>query len=108
MGERGLGDACGFQGTLRFPSLNGFQGGQLPSTATRGLSEMETGVQMLLVAIKWARRDDPVVLKRKKKKKNAAKSIAYPGWFGKKLLQNLGGKRERGKGTKERQINKGG
>lgn len=61
---------------------------------------------MLLVAIKWARRDDPVVLKRKKKK-NAAKSIAYPGWFGKKLLQNLGGKRERGKGTKERQI-KGG
>lgn len=69
MGERGLGDACGFQGTLRFPSLNGFQGGQLPSTATRGLSEMETGVQMLLVAIKWARRDDPVVLKRKKKEK---------------------------------------
>lgn len=103
MGERGLGDACGFQGTLRFPSLNGFQGGQLPSTATRGRSEMETGVQMLLVAIKWARRDDPVVLKRKKKRKMQLKALLTLAGLGRNCCRIWEGK---GKEAKERKKDK--
>lgn len=98
-----------FRGRCDFHPLMASRVASSPVRRHAAARRWRRGVQMPLVAIRWARRDDPVVLKRKKKKKkNAAKSIAYPGRFGKKLLQNLGGKRERGKGTEERQINKGG
>lgn len=63
---------------------------------------------MLLISIRWAGRDHPLIFK---KKKYAAKSITYPGRFGKKLLQYLRRKKGRAKemkGRTEKNPNNGG
>lgn len=66
LGKRRLGDACGFQGTLLFPSVNGIPGWPAPQCSdTRQLRDGRCRVQMLLISIRWARRDHPVILKRK-------------------------------------------
>lgn len=42
MGKRGLGDACGFQGTLLFPSVNGIPGWPAPGAAAEGWGRQGT------------------------------------------------------------------
>lgn len=42
MGKRGLGDACGFQGTLLFPSVNGIPGWPAPGAAAEGWDRQGT------------------------------------------------------------------
>lgn len=66
MGKRRLGDACGFQGTLLFPSVNGIPGWPTPQRRERRqLRDGSCRVQMLLISIRRARRDHLVILKRK-------------------------------------------
>lgn len=66
LGKRRLGDAWGFQGTLLFPSVNGIPGWPAPQCSdTRQPRDGRCRVQMLLISIRRARRDHPVILKRK-------------------------------------------
>lgn len=53
-----------FKGRCYFHLLMAFQDGQLPSAGTR-LRDGRRGVQMLLISIRWARRDRLLMLKRK-------------------------------------------
>lgn len=61
-------------------------------------------MQMPLVAIRWARRDDPVVLKRKKKKrKRQLKALLTQAGLGRNCCRIWEGK---GKEAKERKKDK--
>lgn len=96
-----------FRGRCDFHPLMASRVASSPVRRHAAARRWRHGVQMPLVAIRWARRDDPVVLKRKKKKKkNAAKSIAYPGRFGKKLRNCCRIWEGKGKEAKERKKDK--